>query len=89
MRDLNKWEAYLVLATNKGTLRIWSALVDIMTQKFERVLEPTDTWAIFEVESGEPAMLGDRMMIGLSESEAEQFLAQLNTENKRGKRSAA
>lgn len=70
-------------------MRIWSALVENMTQKFELVLEPTDTWAIFEVESGEPAMLDERMMIGLSESEAQQFLAKLNTESKRGKRSAA
>ncbi|MFC0245174.1 hypothetical protein ACFOLL_05805 [Falsochrobactrum ovis] len=60
-----------------------------MTKKFELVLEPTDTWAIFEIESGEPAMLGDRMLIGLSENEAEQILAKLNTEGKGGKRSAA
>ncbi|RAK34307.1 hypothetical protein C7374_101641 [Falsochrobactrum ovis] len=34
-------------------------------------------------------MLGDRMLIGLSENEAEQILAKLNTEGKGGKRSAA
>ncbi|MBV2142584.1 hypothetical protein KUG47_03605 [Falsochrobactrum sp. TDYN1] len=61
-----------------------------MKHKYERVLEPTDTWAIFEIETGEPASIGDRLLIGLDESEADKLLATLNAEPKgRNKRSAA
>lgn len=61
-----------------------------MKQKYERILEPTDTWAIFDTSSGEPAMMGTRLLIGLDEQEAEELLAVLNAPPKgRNKRSAA
>lgn len=61
-----------------------------MKQKYERVLEPTDTWAIFDTISGEPASLGERVLIGLSESESEELFATLNAASKgKSKRSAA
>lgn len=61
-----------------------------MADRYERILEPTDTWAIFEIASGEPATMGDRMLIGLSEAEATELLAVLNAPQKRGsKRTAA
>ncbi|NKB78703.1 hypothetical protein HED49_05195 [Ochrobactrum daejeonense] len=49
-----------------------------MKQKYERILEPTDTWAIFETSTGEPVIMGTRLLIGLSQEEAEQLLAILN-----------
>lgn len=62
----------------------------LMKPKYERVLEPTDTWAIFDAATGEPASIGDRLMIGLSESESEELLATLNAAVKnKNKRSAA
>ncbi|KAB2698376.1 hypothetical protein WKW50_10700 [Ochrobactrum sp. GPK 3] len=61
-----------------------------MKQKFERILEPTDTWAIFDTSTGEPVMMGTRLLIGLDEQEAEELLAILNAPPKgRNKRSAA
>ncbi|MBB5703420.1 hypothetical protein FHS76_003323 [Ochrobactrum daejeonense] len=61
-----------------------------MKQKYERILEPTDTWAIFETSTGEPVIMGTRLLIGLSQEEAEQLLAILNEPPKgRSKRSAA
>lgn len=61
-----------------------------MKQKYERILEPTDTWAIFDTSSGEPVIMGTRLLIGLSESEAEELLAILNAPPKgRNKQSAA
>lgn len=61
-----------------------------MKSKYERVLEPTDTWAIFDLTTDEPASIGDRLMIGLSESESEELLATLNAAVKsKNKRSAA
>ncbi|WP_095446206.1 hypothetical protein [Ochrobactrum quorumnocens] len=61
-----------------------------MKPKYERVLEPTDTWAIFDVTTDEPASIGDRLMIGLSKSESEELLATLNASVKsKNKRSAA
>jgi len=61
-----------------------------MKPKYERVLEPTDTWAIFDVTTDEPASIGDRLMIGLSESESIELLATLNAAVKsKNKRSAA
>jgi len=61
-----------------------------MKQKYERILEPTDTWAIFDTSTGEPVMMGTRLLIGLDEPEAEELLAILNTPPKgRNKRSAA
>ncbi|NKC03127.1 hypothetical protein [Brucella haematophila] len=61
-----------------------------MKQKFERILEPTDTWAIFDTSTGEPFMMGTRLLIGLDEHEAEELLAILNAPPKgRNKRSAA
>lgn len=62
----------------------------LMKPKYERVLEPTDTWAIFDVATGEPASIGDRLMIGLSESESEELFATLSAAAKsKNKRSAA
>ncbi|ADZ86450.1 conserved hypothetical protein [Brucella melitensis M5-90] len=61
-----------------------------MKQKFERILEPTDTWAIFDTTADVPAMMGTRLLIGLTEKEAEELLAILNAPPKgRNKRSAA
>lgn len=61
-----------------------------MKQKFERILEPTDTWAIFDTSTGEPVMMGTRLLIGLDDQEAEELLAILNAPpNGRNKRSAA
>ncbi|PWU77212.1 hypothetical protein DK867_02080 [Ochrobactrum sp. POC9] len=61
-----------------------------MKQKYERILEPTETWAIFDTSTGEPVIMGTRMLIGLSESEAEELLATLNAPPKgRNKQSAA
>ncbi|MBC8717901.1 MULTISPECIES: hypothetical protein [Brucella/Ochrobactrum group] len=61
-----------------------------MKPKYERVLEPTETWAIFDVTTDEPASIGDRLMIGLSERESEELLATLNAQVKsKSKRSAA
>lgn len=61
-----------------------------MKQKYERILEPTDTWAIFDTSTGEPVIMGTRLLIGLAEEEAEQLLAILNEPPKgRSKRSAA
>lgn len=61
-----------------------------MKQKYERILEPTDTWAIFDTSSGEPVTMGTRLLIGLDEQEAEELLAVLNAPPKgRNKRSAA
>ncbi|NNU63132.1 MULTISPECIES: hypothetical protein [Ochrobactrum] len=61
-----------------------------MKQKYERILEPTDTWAIFETSTGEPVMMGTRLLIGLAEQEAEELLAILNAPPKgRSKRTAA
>ncbi|MBJ6132114.1 hypothetical protein JAU75_04670 [Ochrobactrum sp. Q0168] len=61
-----------------------------MKQKYERILEPTDTWAIFDTSTGEPVMMGTRLLIGLDEPEAEELLAILNAPPKgRNKRSAA
>ncbi|MBA8841234.1 hypothetical protein [Ochrobactrum sp. RH2CCR150] len=61
-----------------------------MKQKFERILEPTDTWAIFDTSTGEPVIMGTRLLIGLDEQEAEELLASLTAPPKgRNKRSAA
>ncbi|MDH7784836.1 uncharacterized protein YaaQ [Ochrobactrum sp. 19YEA23] len=61
-----------------------------MKQKFERILEPTDTWAIFDTSTGEPVMMGTRLLIGLDDQEADELLAILNAPPKgRNKRSAA
>lgn len=61
-----------------------------MQHKYERILEPTDTWAIFDTSTGEPVIMGTRMLIGLPESEAEELLAILNAPPKgRNKQSAA
>lgn len=76
--------------TTRGCSGSQAALVFAMKHKYERILEPTDTWAIFEIASGEPASIDDRLLIGLTESEADELLATLNAEPKtRNKRSAA
>ncbi len=51
-----------------------------MEQKYEAVLEPTDTWAIFDVATGEPAVLENRLLIGLRKEEVEPLLAALNAQ---------
>lgn len=63
--------------------------VIVMMTIYELIQEPTDTWAIFEVESGEPAMVGDRPMIGLLAGEAEKIFAELTKPLSDNKRSAA
>ncbi|PYE90619.1 hypothetical protein [Phyllobacterium leguminum] len=60
-----------------------------MKSRFERILEPTDTWAIFDLVSGVPVIIGTKLMIGLSLEEAEETLAVLNAPPKVRKRSAA
>lgn len=61
-----------------------------MKHKYERILEPMDTWAIFDRSTGEPVIMGTRLLIGLSEKEAEEVLAILNASPKgRNKQSAA
>ena len=61
-----------------------------MEHRYERILEPTDSWAIFDTTTGEPAMIGTRLLIGLSEEEAAELLAILNASPKgRSKSSAA
>lgn len=60
-----------------------------MMSRYELIQEPTDTWAIFEMDSGEPVMIEDRFMIGLSEVEAQQIYAALTAPVKAEKQSAA
>lgn len=60
-----------------------------MDTQYEAILEPTDTWAIFDKIEGVPAMINDRLLIGLTLEEAEQTLAVLNVPRKIDKKSAA
>lgn len=60
-----------------------------MMTVYELIQEPTDTWAIFEMESGEPVMIEGRPIIGLSETEAQQVYAALTSTVKTEKKSAA
>ncbi|MBN9046656.1 MAG: hypothetical protein J0H18_13475 [Rhizobiales bacterium] len=60
-----------------------------MKQRYERILEPTDTWAIFDTTTGEPVILGTRLLIGLDEKEAESLLATLNAPPKGNSRISA
>ncbi|WOC15311.1 hypothetical protein [Pseudochrobactrum sp. MP213Fo] len=60
-----------------------------MMTVYELIQEPTDTWAIFEMESGEPVMIEGRPIIGLSETEAQQVYAALTATVKTEKKSAA
>lgn len=60
-----------------------------MDTRYERILEPTDTWAIFDRLEGVPVMVGTRLMIGLTEKESEEVLAMLNAPPKRRKDAAA
>jgi len=60
-----------------------------MKPRYERILEPTDTWAIFDVVTGIPVIMGTKLMIGLTLEEAEEALAVLNAPPKGKKRSAA
>ncbi len=60
-----------------------------MMTVYELIQEPTDTWAIFEMDSGEPAMIEGRPMIGLSETEAQQIYAALTIPATDSKKSAA
>lgn len=60
-----------------------------MMTVYELIQEPTDTWAIFEMDSGEPVMIEGRPMIGLSETEAQQIYAALTAPAKDSKKSAA
>lgn len=49
-----------------------------MHKRYEAVLEPTGLWSIFDDEEGIPAMIGERILIGLSEEEAEAALVMLS-----------
>lgn len=60
-----------------------------MMTVYELIQEPTDTWAIFEMDSGEPVMIEGRPMIGLNETEAQQVYAALTAPVKDAKKSAA
>ncbi|WP_210316964.1 hypothetical protein [Oryzicola mucosus] len=41
-----------------------------MKDRFELVLEPTDLWTVWDTQTEEPAVFGDRSLIALLESEA-------------------
>ncbi|KXF78356.1 hypothetical protein ATN84_00695 [Paramesorhizobium deserti] len=60
-----------------------------MKPRYERILEPTDTWAIFDSVTGIPVIMGTKLMIGLSLEEADETLAVLNAPPKGRKKSAA
>lgn len=60
-----------------------------MKHRYERILEPTDSWAIFDTTTGEPAMIETRLLIGLTEEEADALLAILNAPPKGRKKSSA
>ncbi|RCS23360.1 hypothetical protein DUT91_13835 [Phyllobacterium salinisoli] len=60
-----------------------------MKPRYERIFEPTDTWAIFDSVTGIPVIMGTKLMIGLSLEEAEETLSMLNAPPKGRKRSAA
>ncbi|GGB07811.1 hypothetical protein GCM10011491_39810 [Brucella endophytica] len=60
-----------------------------MTPRYERILEPTDTWAIFDTVTGVPVIIGTKLMIGLSLEQAEETLAHLNEPPRSRKKSAA
>ncbi|WP_420959817.1 hypothetical protein [Brucella sp. IR073] len=60
-----------------------------MKPRYECILEPTDTWAIFDTVTGVPVIIGTKLMIGLSLEEAEETLAMLNEPPKSRKKSAA
>lgn len=49
-----------------------------MHNRYEAVLEPTGLWSVFDDEEGIPAMIGERILIGLSEEEAEAALVMLS-----------
>ena len=57
-----------------------------MKQRYVNILEPTDTWAIFDNLMDEPACLDDRLLIGLSKQEAEKLCAALNMREKEQKK---
>ncbi|PRD45730.1 hypothetical protein C5748_00780 [Phyllobacterium phragmitis] len=60
-----------------------------MKPRYERIFEPTDTWAIFDSVTGIPVIIGTKLMIGLTLEEAEEALAALNAPPKSRKSSAA
>jgi hypothetical protein len=60
-----------------------------VTQRYECILEPTDTWAIFDTVTEVPITMGTKLMIGLTLEEAEEALAMLNEMPKKRKKSAA
>lgn len=49
-----------------------------MKKRFELVLEPTDLWTVWDKLAEEPAVFGDRSLMGLTESEAEAACEILN-----------
>lgn len=60
-----------------------------MHKRYEAVLEPTGLWSVFDDEEGIPAMIGDRILIGLSEEEAEEAVVLLSQPQKTSGRSVA
>ncbi len=60
-----------------------------MHKRYEAVLEPTGLWSVFDDEEGIPAMIGDRILIGLSEEEAEEAVIVLSQPQKTVGRSVA
>lgn len=60
-----------------------------MHKRYEAVLEPTGLWSVFDDEEGIPAMIGDRILIGLSEEEAEEAVIVLCQPQKTAGRSVA
>jgi hypothetical protein len=60
-----------------------------MNKRYEAVLEPTGLWSVFDDEEGIPAMIGDRILIGLSEDEAEKAVILLSQSQNATGRSVA
>ncbi|RJG40790.1 MULTISPECIES: hypothetical protein [unclassified Mesorhizobium] len=59
-----------------------------MKQRFELVLEPTDLWTVWDNELDEPVVFADRLLAGLSKSEAEaarQILLEVKKNRKKEK----
>lgn len=40
------------------------------TERYDVILDPTDTWTVWDLINDEPAVFGDHILAGLSEIEA-------------------
>lgn len=60
-----------------------------MNHRYDLRKEPDGTWTVFDVNTGRPAEMGSRTMVGMRKEDADEIVVFLNHHNEKRRQAAA